>query len=293
MLSLFLALGSNISFAVASLFFTDYSRQISSTWMNYFKVCVAFLCFSIVCFIFQIPFNLSSSSFYLLVVSGAIGLLIGDIFLFRAFMHLGSGRVLMIFGFQPLLLGLSSYYFFQEDFSFHRLMAILFLVACLFCFSLESFKEKGHWDISGLIYALLGVFLDGIGVLLTKQAFRLSPDVSVLSANFIRAGAAFLGFFCLSLIPYFSLSLVKPYMALPKKDKYLVVMASGLGTFLSLVFYLKAIQIGHIATISAISGTSPLFATLFEILNGRKKVTPYLIGAFLSFFIGLSILLFI
>lgn len=293
MSSLFYALGANIFFATASVYFTDFSQKISSLWMNYFKVCVAFFGFAIVFLLFQSSFDLSQTSFMLFAISGIMGLLIGDIFLFRSFMSLGSGRVLMIFGFQPLILGLSSYYLFNEMFSFYRLTAILFLVTCLFCFALESFKDKGHWDIKGLGFALAGVFLDAIGVLLTKQAFRLSPEVSVVTANLIRSGAAVLGFFILSQIPYFKLKLIQPFLGLTKKDKGLVIIASGLGTFLSLTFYLKAIQIGNIATVSAISGTSPLFATLFEVFKGRKKITKYLIVATLSFLTGLCILLFI
>jgi drug/metabolite transporter (DMT)-like permease len=291
LLSIFYALGANISFATASLYFTDFSNKISSFWMNYFKVLIAFVGFSIVCLVFQIPFHLSSVSLLFFMVSGAVGLLIGDIFLFKAFMALGSGRTLMIFGFQPLLLGLSSYYLYGVQFSFYRLVAILFLILCLFCFAFESFKSKGKWDIQGLGFALFGVVLDALGVMLTKHAFRQSPEVSVVAANFIRSGTALLGFFILSQLPYFKMNLAQPFLKLNKKDKGLVIMAGGLGTFLSLTFYLQAIQLGNIATVTAITGTSPLFATFFEVFRGRKKITKYLVIAMLSFITGLGILI--
>lgn len=291
--SIFLALCSNISFSVASLYFTDFSKKISSVWVNYVKALVAFVCFSLLCLFLSIPFQLSQLSFFWLCISGFLGLFIGDIFLFKGFAHLGSGRVLMIFGFQPLFLGIASVFIFQESFSLNRLIAIFFLILCLLCFSLESVRQKGHWDFKGIMFALIGILLDGSGVLLTKKAFIESPEMSVFSANLIRMGSALLGFFILSFLPQFKMSLIEPFTRLETKEKKTILFASFLGTFLSLTFYLKAIQIGHIATISAITGTSPLFATIFEIYKGRKPLTKYLVIALFSFVIGVSLLIFL
>ena len=261
--------------------------------MNYFKASVSFICFAIVLLVFPINLILRTDSFIYLVMSGLVGLMIGDIFLLRAFTHLGSGRVLMIFGFQPLALGFASYFLFAEEFSLYRLIAIIFLMACLFCFSIESFKEKGHWDIKGISYALVGVSLDACGLLLTKKSFEINPEISVFLANAIRSGATVVGFFLVSFIPVFQLKLIGPFRSLEKKDRGLVIMASFLGTFLSLAFYMQAIKIGHLATLSAIAGTSPLFATLFEIYKGRKKMTKYLALAIISFISGVAILILI
>lgn len=263
MLPILLALGSNISFATASLFFTDFSRKISPAWVNYFKASIAFVCFLFCLVIFQVPLQLPTQIFFMLVLSGIVGLMIGDIFLLNAFTELGSGRVLMIFGFQPLILGTASYFLFNEQFSLIRLIAILFLIGCLFCFSIESFKENGHWGIKGISFALIAISLDAVGVLLTKSVFNMMPDISVFLVNSIRSGATVFGFFLASLLPFFSLKLLPAFQTLQKKEKIQISVASFLGTFMSLTFYLKAMQIGHLATISAIVGTSPLFATIF------------------------------
>lgn len=292
MLPILLALGSNISFATASLFFTDFAKKISPTWVNYFKATLAFGCFLICMLIFQVPVQLPANIFLMLALSGVVGLMIGDIFLLKAFTELGSGRVLMIFGFQPLILGAASYFLFNEHFSLTRLIAILFLIGCLLCFSIESFKEKGHWGIKGIVFALAGILLDAVGLLLTKSVFNSQPDISVFLVNVIRSGATVIGFLLVSLIPFFGLKLLAPFKSLNKKDKITISLASILGTFLSLTLYLKAVQIGHLATISAIVGTSPLFATVFEIARGRKKLTPHLGFAVIFFISGVAILLF-
>ncbi|MBC7741616.1 MAG: DMT family transporter [Bdellovibrionaceae bacterium] len=291
MLPILFALASNITFAIASVFFTEFSRKVSPNWMNYLKVCIAFVCFCLVILLFRIDITLTQRSLALLLLSGFIGLMIGDIFLFRAFSHLGAGRVLMIFGFQPLLLGIAAFYMFDEVISGYQLIAILFLLGCIFSFSLESFRDKGHWDLVGICFALTGVLLDAAGLIMTKSAFELTPSLSPFVANAIRSGTAVVGFFLVSLVPLFHLKLLAPFKTLTVRERWTAAGAGFLGTFLALSFYLKAIQIGQLATITAIGGTSPLFATLFEIYRGRKRMTIYLAVAILLFVCGFLVLI--
>ncbi|MBC7420396.1 MAG: DMT family transporter [Bdellovibrio sp.] len=291
MLAILFALGSNFAFAIASVFFTEFSRKISPNWVNYLKATVAFICFVLVILLFSIDLSIAQRSLVLLIVSGITGLMIGDIFLFRAFAHLGAGRVLMIFGFQPLLIGIASYYLFDTVFSPYQLIALFFLIGCIFCFSLESFREKGHWDSVGIAFAITGVVLDAAGLLMTKQAFELTPNLSPFVANAIRSGATVVGFFLVSLVPMFHLKLLPPFKTLTLRQRWLAIFSGFLGTFVALGFYLKAIQLGNLPVITAIAGTSPLFATLFEIYRGRKKMTAYLAAAILFFLVGFAILI--
>jgi uncharacterized membrane protein len=70
-------------------------------------------------------------------------------------------------------------------------------------------------------------------------------------------------------------------------------VASFFGTFMSLSFYLMAVQKGHLASISAVAGTTPLFATLIETLLGKRKFTIYLAAGLSFFILGFSILTFV
>lgn len=256
--------------------------------MNYIKVLVAFTCFVVASYAFDLIIPLSGQSIWYLCLSGAVGLWLGDIFLFKAFAHLGSGRVLMLFGFQPLILGASAFYLFDQEFPLARLFAVLLLMGCLFTFSLESFRQKGHWDLAGLGFALLGVGLDAAGLLLTKASFEMHPELSPFYANVFRCGVAVTGFFILSWIPWARFSLFEPMKKIIQpKEILLISAASFMGTFMSLSLYFMAVKNGHLATISAVAGTSPLFATFLETLIGRKKVSVYLLVGTAFFIAGL------
>lgn len=120
---------------------------------------------------------------------------------------------------------------------------------------------------------------------MTRWAFEESPEMTIASANVYR------GFGCL-IIFFFIGRFIRPirlkerFLILSKRRRMLVVLGSLLGTFLSLLLYLTALKSGHLATISGIAITSPLFATFFESLWERKMPTPYLWAALLSFVIG-------
>lgn len=291
-LPLLMAVCSNICFSTASLYFTDYSRRLSAAWVNFFKAVVAFLAFVLVLFIgsfFGLHWvSLSQEAFWLLIISGLSGLFLGDIFLLKAFTVLGSGRVLMIFGFQPLLLGVGSYFLFQQTLVGAKFIALIFLIGCVFTFSLESYRKKGHWEVKAVVWALIGILLDGLGVLMTRKAFDLSPDVSFIQVNLIRSFVTILGFFVMSGIPAIQFSLTNHLKKLTKKEIRTLILASFSGTAMSLSFYMMAVRQGHLASVSAVVGTSPLFATLFEVMRGRQKVTSYLlvgVGFFLAGFL--------
>lgn len=284
------ALGSNVSFAFASALYADYSRRVSAEWMNFHKAFIAWLCFGLTCLIFGITYPVGSASVMLFLVSGFAGLFLGDTFLLKAFAELGSGRTLMVFGFQPLVLGAAAYLLFGDVLAPTKFLAVIFLIGCVFSFSMESSRLQGHWGTKGLLYALAGVLLDAAGLLMTKYGFELSPGISPFYVNIIRTTGALAAFFVFAIARGRTEHLFKPFWTLSARDRGIATFAGALGTFVSLSFYLHAVQLGQLASISAIAGTSPVLATIFETATGRRPLTRYLLVGALFFLLGFAIL---
>lgn len=257
--------------------------------MSFFKTVVCVVFFAVATLLFtdwvDVPWPVVTA----LMISGAIGLGVGDLFLLSAYSRIGPGRTLILFGFQPLFIGVSSWYFFNQEMSGYRLLAILFFVFCLFLFSLEKFKEQGHWEITGLIAALVGVICDNSGVVLSRWSFDEVSELTPLQANFIRCGGAFL--FYVVANPFLKTRLIHNYRLLAKVDRIKVILASAGGTFVSLLLYLTAVRIGHLASIAALGVVGPLFTMTVECLLGRRFPSRYLWLALLSFVGGFSILI--
>lgn len=257
--------------------------------MSFFKTVVCVVLFAVSTALFVEWVAVPWPVVLALMVSGAIGLGVGDLFLLSAYSRIGPGRTLILFGFQPLFIGVSSWYFFGQDLNGYRLVAIVFFIFCLFLFSLEKFKEHGHWEVMGLLAALIGVICDNSGVVLSRWAFDEVTALTPLQANFIRCGGAFL-FYCVA-NPLLKTRLIYNYQKLASVDRVKVILASAGGTFVSLLLYLTAVRIGHLASIAALGVVGPLFTMTVECIMDRRFPSAYLWFALLSFIGGFAILI--
>jgi drug/metabolite transporter (DMT)-like permease len=290
-LSLILALGATLSFATSSLIYAEYSKRVSVLWMNCFKSLIAFIALTLTIPIFTDGWHHAKlTAIGGLMLSGLIGLNIGDLFLLSAFTRLGVARTLILFGFQPLFVGIAAFYLFDQPLDSSRFIAVIFLIACLFTFSLERYRAARRWELKGLFYALMGVLLDTVGVLLTRASFTASPEISPMEGHFYRCLGALIGFAVIS-FTFRKVQLFQNFNQWTPRVRTLLIAASLGGTYFSLILYLSAVKIGHLASISSIAITGPMFATTLECLVHRKAPSKYLIAAFVFFCIGFSILL--
>lgn len=287
--SLALALCSTIIFAASSVVFAIFAKKISALWMNAFKATVALFAFAAAVLIAgewqDVPATKSILAF---VLSGLIGLNVGDFFLMKAFQRIGSSRTLIIFSFQPLMMALFAYVAFGQGLRWSGLLAIFFMMACVFTVSFEGFRAAGRWEFLGPLFAFTGVSLDCVGILLTRLGFDSDPQVTVLEGNLFRCFGAGIGF--LFLARFFRFQFRRRVQRFTFKTKLALFAASFGGTFFALWLYLTAISEGHLAKITAIVGSGPLFTAAFESLSERRWPSPYLWISLAFFAVGFILL---
>lgn len=281
-----MALSSNFCFGLASMSFARFARSHKPTWINQLKVSVAVFGFVTAFLLTEHLVHQPLLGVSLLLTSGFIGLVVGDFFLFRAFSELGPSRTLVIFSFQPVMLGIYGYLALGQAANVYQVFAIVCMILCLLTFVREKNKETGHWSSMGFVDAFLGVLLDAIGVMCTRSAYELSPELGSFQANSIRAIGALIGFFIISPSSYRKLA--HDLRMMPTQIRAEAIGACFLGTFISLSFYLYALKMAHVATVTAITITLPIWAALFEHVRDRKWPTPYLWFAFVWFFVGFA-----
>lgn len=287
----FYALFANLCFSASTLVFTEYTHKTSVQWVNKFKVVISAICCFLVLSIWlgwSIPSTKSISWF---LVSGCIGLTIGDYFMLHAFKLIGPARTLLLYGFTPLIVGTMSFFLFDQTVDPNKLFAIIFLLGCLFTFIYEKFKQSGKWELKGFVFALAFVCLDATALLMTRYAFDQAPGIHPIEGHFYRSMGSVFGFW---IIAFFTpIHFVPKFLKLTNRQKLIIFTGSFFGTFLSLASYFKAVQTGHLATVTSISVTSPFFASLFECLWHKKMPSRFLVLAFIQFLIGFYILVYV
>ena len=90
----------------------------------------------------------------------------------------------MVFGFQPVLLGVMSYFIFGQEVTFTQILSIFLFIGCLFTIGHEQYRVHRKWELPALVAAIAGVFLDGAGVILTRYAFDLEPRLTSMEGKF-------------------------------------------------------------------------------------------------------------
>ncbi|WP_408098731.1 EamA family transporter [Peredibacter sp. HCB2-198] len=279
-----LAIGANLTYSTSSMVFSIYAKRFSSMWINQIKVFVAFLAFLVAMAVTNQMAPVSNYGIALLVFSGFTGLCFGDIFLFRAFTTLGPARSLVLYSFQPLMLGLYGYFFLGQLFSLNQTLAVICMIFCIFIFMLERNKLTGSWDLKSFVWAFLGITLDAIGVMLTREAYELDPSLETFQVNVIRCIGALFGFLILS--PKSYINIAKDLTILRKREISLLVGSAICGCFLSLTLYLAALKYAHVGTLTAIAITGPVWVSLLECLYHRRLPNMYLVVAFAFFISG-------
>lgn len=275
------AFSSVFTFSLAAIGFTYFTHKVSALWMNFFKCTVSFLLSLPIILYFDGQLWWSLERAWPFYVSGFIGLNIGDWMLLSAYKKIGPARTLMLFGCQPLIAGGFSYYVWNETVYPIQLLAIVFFMFCLALFSYEKFKQTKSWEIYGLLFAIGGVTLDSIGVLLTRHGFNMNPELGGLEAQYLRTFSAMIGF--VLILPFIKIDFLKNFIQLTSKEKSVAVGSSILGTFLSIAFYMQAVKIGKLATVTSIVLTDPMMSTLFESLWLKTWPSKYLWIAMISF----------
>lgn len=268
-LAVSLALLSNIFFGLSCLVFAKFTERFGSVWVNYFKAIISTTAFIIVALIFNKSifshFDISQLYFFL---SGALGLALADIFLLTSLRHNGVGETLIFYSFQPFLVFVCSYFLWGEHLISSQWVGVFIFCLCLFIFCFDKF-QKSKLHLKYALMALFAILLDTTGILISKYAYNTSPYIDSIEACVYRGLGALvtLSFF----IIFKPISFVKKIQSMDQKSLLLISTACFMGTFMSLMFYLKAVQIGTITILSAVSVATPLWSTFFEFFFNKKK----------------------
>lgn len=284
----YFALAASLCFAAGSLFYTRFARRTSPAWVNAYKALLAAAAFALTVTLTTGWLGLGGRPLAGLLASGAVGLGLGDVFLVTAMARMGAGRTLMVFAFQPVVLGALAQAFLGQTLDARQCFAVLFFMLCLTTVADEARRRHGHWDALALAAAGGGMLIDSGGIMLTRAVFDAVPALSAVEGNFYRCLGA-LGFFALY-SRFKPLGFGRHLASLGRRELLLITAGSLVGCYASLLFYLAAIKHGRLAAVSGVAITGTAFASALECLVERRRPSAHLLAAFLFFAAGMAVL---
>jgi drug/metabolite transporter (DMT)-like permease len=280
------AFGTAICWAVSAIFFEKATRRIGVLAVNFYKVLFAMVFLAITGAITRgmpLPLDAPPDAWLYLSLSGVVGFVITDIFLFSAYKTIGSRITMLFLALSPPITAAFSFLMLGEkmqalSLAGMALVTVGIVVAVLGRRDAKSVTRMSTEDKRGYLYALLSSIGMSIGLVFTKKGLG---NYDPVSGTQIRVMVAVAGFALTSLIfeggKNLSRALKDPQGMRP------TFFGAVFGPYFGVVLSLFAMQKTHAGVVSTLIGLSPVLIIPPAMFILKQKVRALeIIGAVIA-----------
>jgi drug/metabolite transporter (DMT)-like permease len=276
------ALATALCWSITSYAFTNASRRIGALQVNIDRIMLASIMLLIIISVFGISLSLSFSQISNLVISGILGLVLGDSFLFKSFQLIGARLGIIIMAAVPVLSAILAYFFLNEIISFLGMFGMLLTIAGILIVVLEK-KPSVENNISsskiGIFYGFLGALGQATGLIFAKFAFLENPALDGQGGDLNGFAASFIRLFSASLIILPAASIFRRYknpFNIYPKDSYsakVILIGTVFGPVLGITGSLVAIEYAKVGIASTLMATMPIIMLPISRFYFKEKLT--------------------
>lgn len=189
------AILTSLCYATSSTLFTLAGKRLGATELNRARLVLAMLLLSLLNWAFTgmpLPLRAEPERWAWLAASGVVGLVIGDQFLFHAYLAIGPRLGLLMLSLAPAIATLIAWIFLGETLSADKILGILLTLGGIAWVVLERRTPQNglaQRDYRrGVLYGLGAAAGQALGLILARQG--LGGDFPAISGNVIRMTAA-------------------------------------------------------------------------------------------------------
>jgi drug/metabolite transporter (DMT)-like permease len=224
-----------------------------------------------------LPIDATAYQWFWLGLSGFIGFFIGDMFLFKSYMVIGSRTAALIMSFAPMLTAIIGWFFLKEKLSGMNIAGITVSITGIVV-AISNRKMKLNIPFKGFLLAFGGALGQAVGLILSKKGMG---DYDPIAATQIRA---FFGILSFGILITVLQRWKKVGHALADGNSMKSVsIGSFFGPFVGVALSLFAIQQTKTGIASTLMALVPVFIILPSAIMFKEKITPQqVIGAAIS-----------
>ena len=278
------ALITAILWSMTSIAFSEASIRVGAMYVNVTRLFFAVAFLSVTIFIISAPINLSINQIGFLIVSGFIGLIFGDTFLFKAYRSIGARLSMLVMSSAPAIAALLAFFFLNEKISIVGILGIVITIVGIAIVVLQREEKptsKYKVDYTGIFYAFLGSIGQAVGLIFAKFAFN-EGEINGFVATFVRVLSALL---ILYPAAHFTKRYITPIKVFKENRKGLsfTVLGSVIGPFLGITFSLISISNTKVGIASTIMATVPILMLPIVRFYYKEKLSWFsILGAFIA-----------
>lgn len=269
------ALLTAFCWSFTALSFEAAGKRIGSLNVNFLRLSLAFIFLSLFNGIVSrqfFPKDVSAHAWLWLSVSGLTGFVIGDFFLFKAYVVVGARISMLIMSLVPPITALIGWLFLDETMNFKEIVAMIMTISGVALVVLERNTDNGalkfSHPLSGILFAFGGAVGQAIGLIFSKYGMG---NYNAFVATQIRVITGVIGFGIILIILKRMPQLAQAVRNRPAM-KYTTIGAF-FGPFLGVSLSLLAVQ--HTATgiASTIMAIVPVLIIPLAILIKKERTT--------------------
>lgn len=286
------AFSTAVCWTITGISFELAGRKVGSFAVNLIRMLIALVlmtAFNAVTRGLPLPTDATANAWFWLSISGLIGFVLGDLFLFQAYVLIGTRISMLVMASVPPLTAILGYLIFGEQLTFMSLLGMFITVGgiglVIFIRGDNSQKIQLSHSLKGLTYAFIGALGQAVGLITSKLGMGTYNAFAATQIRIIAGIAGFLVLYALSNRWLEATQALKDRTAM-----WFILLGSVFGPFLGVSLSLLSLQYTKAAIASTIMSILPVLVIPASILVFKEKVTfREVFGAFVTV-VGIAVL---
>ncbi|MCH4891109.1 DMT family transporter [Acidaminobacter sp. JC074] len=280
----FAALATAFCWSITATSFEVAGKKVGSQPLNLIRLLIGSIFLMIFTYLTRglaFPLDASFETWKWLFLSGLVGLVIGDLLLFEAFVRIGARISMLIYASVPPMSGILAYFLLGESMRPTQILGMFVTltgIAIVILTKDSGNKVKLSHPIAGILLAFGGAFGQALGYIIGKFGLE---NYDAFAATQIRLVAGIIGFTILFSIR----GTWKSFFAAFKEKTAMgfITLGSFFGPFLGISLSLLAIQHTNPGVASTLTSITPVLLIPVAIFVRKEHVSlKETLGAFIA-----------
>ncbi len=279
-----------ILWSVNAIVLSEAVVKVGSFNVNIGRLFFASILLLITIFFLNSSFNLYWEQYYYLILSGIIGLVIGDYGMLKSYEIIGPRLGMLMMSLVPPISVVLAYIILGETLSVIQIVGVIVTTLGIAIVVLQKKikTDRFHFTLKGGMYGLIAAVGQAVGLILAKEAFNFAA-LDEFVAAFIRIFFSFLLLIIIGRVLGFSKNSIRVFRN-DKKSLKLIIMGAILGPYLGITSSLVAVANTHVGIASTLIATVPVLMLPISKFYYKEKLSSLSIIGTIIAVLGVTIL---
>ncbi len=293
-----LALATAVFWGISPICFASAGRRIGSYPVALLRVAMATALLLAILPVYQLcthatlslPMN---SQWFWLFLSGVTGMGVGDLLAYEALATLGPRRTTQVNTLAPIASVLLAWVWLGETFAARTLLGMMVVLAATSYAVLvrsnqdNCGREPGKVTAWGLVCAVGGAILMGVGAVTARHAFKIAP-IDPLLATAIRVGGAAVFLWLIAVARREVVQLWRHMNDTSVRNR--ILLGTLFGPTVGMICYVSSLKFLEAGIVSTLASASPLVLLPIVYLRYKAKIGWDVVAACILAIAGVAII---